>query len=178
MIVIERITPQTALVFKDVRMRALLDSPTAFSSNYAKESQLPDEEWMKRSVRWTSDGSVGFLAFDGDRGCGMVFSFAEEQDARRAQVVSMWVASEVRQGGVGRRLIEAVMEWARSREMREVKLMVTSVNRGAIAFYERIRFQDDGQDGLGLSNDPAIFGIRGRYASIAVEFSRSTPSRR
>lgn len=155
MIVIERITPEAALVFKDVRLRALRDSPMAFSSTYANESQFPDEEWRKRSVRGSSDGAAGFLAFDGERGCGMVFVFAEEQDACMARVVSMWVAPDVRREGVGRRLIEAVVEWARLREIRQVKLMVTSVNQGAIAFYERMGFGMTGKTEV-YPNDPAI----------------------
>lgn len=155
MIAIERITLGSALVFKDVRLRALQEAPTAFSSTYAKESAFPDEEWKKRAMRWSSGGSAGFLAFDGGRGCGMVFSFAEELDPQRAQVVSMWVAPEVRREGVGRRLIEAVVEWARGREMRDVKLMVTSVNHGAIAFYERLGFRMTGKAEI-YPNDATI----------------------
>ena len=41
MIEIKRITPETALVFKEARLRALQDSPLAFSSTYARESQFP-----------------------------------------------------------------------------------------------------------------------------------------
>ncbi len=53
-------------------------------------------------MRWSSGGSAGFLwRLMGIRGCGMVFSFAEELDPLRAQVVSMWVAPEVRREGVG-----------------------------------------------------------------------------
>ncbi|MGA8743985.1 MAG: GNAT family N-acetyltransferase [Terracidiphilus sp.] len=155
MIVIERITPEASLVFKDIRLRALKDSPTAFSSTYAKESQLPDAEWRKRAARWSSGGSAGFLAFDGDCGCGMVFTFAEEQDARRVHVVSMWVAPEVRREGVGSRLIDAVVEWARLRGIHQVKLMVTSVNQGAIAFYERMGFGMTGKTEV-YPNDSAI----------------------
>ena len=154
MIAIERITPQTALVFKDVRLRALLDSPTAFSSTYAKESQLPDEEWMKRAVRWSSDGSAIFLAMDGDAGCGIIGAY-EEEDATRAQVISMWVAPEVRRACVGKKLVEAVMHWARSRQVNELKLMVTSVNDGAIAFYQRMGFRMTGQTAV-YPNDASI----------------------
>ena len=82
MIVIERITPQSALVFRDVRLRALLDAPTAFGSTYAKESLLSDEEWMKRAVRWSSDGSAMFLVFEGEIACGIIGSF-EEDDPQR-----------------------------------------------------------------------------------------------
>ncbi len=85
----------------------------------------------------------------------MVFTFAEEQDARRVHVVSMWVAPEVRREGVGSRLIDAVVEWARLRGIHQVKLMVTSVNQGAIAFYERMGFGMTGKTEV-YPNDSAI----------------------
>ena len=154
MIIIERIKPQTALVFKDVRLRALLDSPTAFSSTYVKEVQFPDEEWMKRSVRWSSDGSAIFLAMDGDAGCGMICAF-EEEGRQRAQLISMWVDPGFRRAGVGKLLIEAVVDWVHSRGVRELKLMVTSVNEGAIAFYRRLGFQMTGKTGV-YPNDATI----------------------
>jgi ribosomal protein S18 acetylase RimI-like enzyme len=154
MIIIERIKPQTALVFKDVRLRALLDSPTAFSSTYVKELQFPDEEWMKRSVRWSSDGSAIFLALDGDAGCGMIGAF-EEEGRQRAQLISMWVDPGFRRAGVGKLLIEAVVDWVHSRGVRELKLMVTSVNEGAIAFYQRLGFQMTGKTGV-YPNDATI----------------------
>lgn len=153
LIAIERITPETAMVFKDVRLRALQDSPTAFSSTFAKESQFPDEEWRKRAVRWSSDGSAIFLAMDGDAGCGIIGAY--EENERSAQVVSMWVAPEVRRADVGKRLMGAAVDWARSRKMRELKLMVTSVNPGAIAFYERLGFTMTGKTAV-YPNDAAI----------------------
>ena len=154
MITIERITPRIALVFKDVRLRALQDSPTAFSSTYAKESQLSDDEWRQRSVRWSGGGSAIFLAFDGEFGCGIVGAY-EEEGALTAQIISMWVDPGFRQSGVGKQLIDAVVEWAGARGVRELKLMVTSVNQGAIAFYERMGFTMTGKTGP-YPNDPAI----------------------
>jgi ribosomal protein S18 acetylase RimI-like enzyme len=153
LIAIERITHETAMVFKDVRLRALQDSPTAFSSTFARESQFPDEEWRKRAVRWSSDGSAIFLAMDGDAACGMIGAY--EGNEQSAQVISMWVAPEARRAGVGKRLVDAVAEWARSRAMRELKLMVTSVNAGAIAFYYRMGFKMTGKTGV-YPNDAAI----------------------
>lgn len=155
MIIIERITTNNALVFKAARLRALLESPTAFSSTYAKESQITDEEWLKRSVRWSSDGSVGFLALAGERACGMIFCFEGEEERLQGHVVSMWVDPEFRRAGIGKELIHSVVSWARSRRMQELKLMVTSVNDGAIAFYERLGFRMTGKTGP-YPNDPAI----------------------
>ena len=154
MIVIERITPQTALVFKDLRLRALLDAPAAFSSTYAKESQLSDEEWIKRAVRWSSDGSAIFLATNREVGCGIVGAY-EEENAQCAQVISMWVDPAYRRAGVGKALIDAVVEWAGFRAVPALKLMVTSVNPGAITFYERLGFSMTGKTAV-YPNDATI----------------------
>lgn len=155
MIVIKRITAEDGLVFKEVRLRALQDSPTAFSSTYAKEAQFRDEEWRNRAARCNGDGRIGFLGYDDDRACGMVFCFTEDRDENEGTIVSMWVAPEVRQAGVGRLLIDSVVQWAKGRGMRGLKLMVTSVNQGAIAFYERYGFTMSGKTGP-YPNDPAI----------------------
>lgn len=155
MIEIKRITPETALVFKQVRLRALEDAPTAFSSTYAKESQLPDEEWEQRAARWGGEGDAIFLAFDGESACGIVGSYVEPERVERAQVISMWVAPRHRRAGVGKALIDAVVEWNRPRGVRELALMVTSVNSSAIVFYERLGFARTGVTGE-YPNDATI----------------------
>jgi ribosomal protein S18 acetylase RimI-like enzyme len=156
LIAVKRITPESALVFKDVRLRALEESPTAFGSTYAKESQLSDEEWVRRAARWSGEGADAiFLALDGDAACGIVGSYVEEGKPGLTQVISMWVNPAFRRMGVGEKLIDAVVEWNRLRDIREVRLMVTSVNQGAIAFYERIGFRMTGMTGP-YPNDPAI----------------------
>jgi ribosomal protein S18 acetylase RimI-like enzyme len=145
MIEIKRIAPDTALVFKDVRLRALQESPTAFSSTYARESLLPDEEWQRRAARWGGDeNDAMFMAFEGGTVCGIVGSYVEPEQRERAQVVSMWVDPAYRRAGAGKKLIDAVAAWNRSRGMRELALMVTCVNTGAIAFYEGLGFLKTG----------------------------------
>lgn len=144
MIALEPISPDNALVFRDVRLRALLDAPIAFASTYARETAIADEEWIKRSVRWSSDGAIGYIAFDGDYSCGLVACYSEKEDPLRGHVISMWVDPAYRRSGVGKILIDALRDWARGRQMRELKLMVTSVNQGAIRFYEGIGFSSTG----------------------------------
>ena len=156
LLVIKRISLDTALVFKAVRLRALQESPIAFSSTYAAESQLPDEEWAKRAQRWSSDGAGAmFLAFDRDVACGIVGSHPAEDNSQCAWIISMWVDPSFRRAGVGEALINAALEWNKSHDMHEVKLMVTSVNQRAIAFYERMGFRMTGVTGP-YENDPAI----------------------
>jgi ribosomal protein S18 acetylase RimI-like enzyme len=157
MIHLIKISPQTVAIFKAVRLRALSDSPLAFSSTYAKESELSDDEWMRRSERWTRDDAIGYLAMDEcGEACGLVACYAEEEDGvPRGHIISMWVDPAVRRAGAGKMLIDALMSWAISRGLRELKLMVTSVNQGAIDFYERIGFRMSGKTGP-YPNDPAV----------------------
>jgi ribosomal protein S18 acetylase RimI-like enzyme len=154
MIRLEPISPANALVFKTVRLRALQTDPTAFSSTYAKESAFPDEEWFRRAVRWSSDGFIACLALDKENPCGLVGCYIEE-DPQYAHVVSMWVDPAYRRSGVGRALIDELKAWASARNLRGLKLMVTSVNPGAIRFYQRLGFSKTGITGP-YPNDPAV----------------------
>jgi ribosomal protein S18 acetylase RimI-like enzyme len=159
MIFLKPVTRETALMFKEVRLRALADMPLAFSSTYAKESQLPDEEWMRRTERWNGESGILYLAFDDadqNSACGIVACYGEEEaGVAQGHVISMWVDPGYRRAGVGRLLIEGLMDWSHARGLRSLKLMVTSVNQGAIDFYERLGFRKTGKTGA-YSNDPAI----------------------
>jgi ribosomal protein S18 acetylase RimI-like enzyme len=137
---VELITPQRAMIFKDVRLRALQDSPTAFSSRFERESKLSDSDWINRAKQWTSPDAVGYLAIDGGKACGIAAGMIDKDDAARAHLLSMWVAQTHRRAGVGRSLVEAVLEWARTMNVRTMHLLVTSNNSGAIEFYRQLGF--------------------------------------
>jgi diamine N-acetyltransferase len=51
------------------------------------------------------------------------------------------VATKFRRTGVGRKLVEAAILWARSRDMHELDLNVYEFNHNAIRFYEAIGFR-------------------------------------
>ena len=65
--------------------------------------------------------------------------------------------------GVGRALIDTVVEWNRSLGVRVVKLMVTSVSQGAMRFYEEMGFRMTGVTGP-YPNDPAIIEFEMEFA--------------
>ena len=155
MIALEPITPQNAFVFKAVRLRALRDTPNAFGSTYARESQLTDPDWIERAVHWSSERSAGFLAMDGDTACGIAGSFLDQDDATRAHLISMWTAPTHRHRGIGRRLVNEVLEWARLRRARTLQLMVTYNNEPAILFYQHLEFTRTGRTEP-YPNDPAL----------------------
>ena len=165
MIAIEPITPLKVAVLKDVRLRALQEAPYAFGSTYAREVQFDHAEWARRVERWNGERGVGFLAMDGATACGIAGSLLDENNPTRAQLVSMWTAPTHRQLGIGRLLVNAVLDWARTRNVHALLLMVTSNNDPAIRFYERLGFTKTGRTEP-YPNNPSV---------LEVEMSRTIP---
>jgi ribosomal protein S18 acetylase RimI-like enzyme len=141
---LRRISPGDLAVYREIRLRALKDAPSAFGSTYARESAFTDREWTERVERLEGETGVGFLAVDDDAACGLVVGFLDREDPKRAGIVSMWVAPAHRRAGVGRSLVEAVLDWASQRGAGTVRLMVTSANEGAMRFYEDFGFERTG----------------------------------
>jgi ribosomal protein S18 acetylase RimI-like enzyme len=134
-----------AALFRDTRLRALRESPLAFASTYAKESQLTQEEWAKRLAKWTTPGSaVVFLAFEELDCCGIIAAFRRTESPTQFAIVSMWVAPDARRRGIATRLLETVDEWAVANGASELVLDVTETNDPAIQCYRRAGFEFTG----------------------------------
>jgi ribosomal protein S18 acetylase RimI-like enzyme len=145
MIMLDPITAQNVALFREIRLRALRDTPSAFGSTYEKELQLTDADWLERALRWNGETGIGLLAMDGSAGCGIAGSFLDERDRTRAHLISMWTAPTHRQQGIGRILVNEIAGWARLRGADLLQLMVTSNNVPAMLFYERLGFTRTGQ---------------------------------
>lgn len=156
MITVRRITEQDADLLRDVRLRALRDTPMAFSSTHASEAAFDAQEWRNRARhRSQSDNDSTFLAFDGDDCCGIIGCFRKTDEPAMGAIVSMWVAPQARRKGVGMRLMEAVERWAVQRGFSRLILDVVSNNAAAIAFYEKCGFHFTGETDS-YPNDPSL----------------------
>jgi ribosomal protein S18 acetylase RimI-like enzyme len=141
---------------RDVRLRALSDTPLAFGSTYAREAPLTNVEWQARAKKWTTAGSAAFLAFDQQNACcGIVACYTPPEAAGRIHVVSMWVAPQVRKQSVGRRLLNEIDAWATKHGVSEIMLHVTEGNTPAIECYRRCGYELTGQT-IPYPNDPQL----------------------
>ena len=161
MIDLELISSQNAQIFKDIRLRALQDSPNAFSSTYAEESKLNDADWVKRATQWSGAKSIGYLALDDRAAVGIAAGILNQTEPSRADLVSMWVASTHRRKGIGGMLVETVVAWARSQNAQVLLLLVTSNNHKAINFYQRLGFSLTGKTEP-YRNDPSLLNYEMR----------------
>jgi ribosomal protein S18 acetylase RimI-like enzyme len=155
MVILHPITPTLSSSYKTVRLHALRDTPTAFGSTYARESQFSEADWQSRAANLCTPRSVGYLARQQDEYCGIAAGFLKEQNPQYAELVSMWVAPDHRRSGTGQLLINAIESWARRNAARTLQLMVTSNNLAAIAFYKRLGFTPTGHTEP-YPNDPAL----------------------
>jgi ribosomal protein S18 acetylase RimI-like enzyme len=155
MATLHQITPTLAPIYKEVRLRALSDTPSAFGSTYARESQFTDADWLQRAANLGTPRSIGYLAHHQNEYCGIAAAFLNEQTPQHAELVSMWVAPEHRRTNTGRLLVNAIESWARSREAYTLQLMVTSGNLTAISFYQRLGFIKTGRTEP-YPNDPTL----------------------
>ena len=77
MAALHQITPSLASSYKAVRLRALQDTPSAFGSTYARESQFSDADWQQRAANLCTPRSIGYLAHHHDEYCGIAAAFLD-----------------------------------------------------------------------------------------------------
>ena len=132
--------------YKDLRLRALADSPDAFGSTFASEAQRPDSEWSSRLA--PSDGSARNLPlvaeFDGQP-IGLAWGRIEDSDPELAYLYQVWVMPDYRGLGAGQMLVEAVIAWAEAQQARQLELAVTRGDSPATRLYARLGFEPTGQ---------------------------------
>ena len=157
---IRRVRSDEALALKAVRLAALRDSPFAFGSSHASESERPDDEWAARAAAGAQGvDRVTFLALLNDQAVGLVGGFRPDAGGVVVELVSMWTAPEARRTGVARALVEAVLDWARSVSAASVDLWVTRGNAPAERFYDAMGFRATG-DTQPLPSDPSQDEVR------------------
>lgn len=88
-------------------------------------------------------GAVAFLAFNGDQPVGVAMSFTGYSTFAMAPVLNVHdfaVVSAMRRRGVGRKLMQAVIDYAESHGYAKVTLEVRPDNAGAKALYAEAGF--------------------------------------
>jgi ribosomal protein S18 acetylase RimI-like enzyme len=122
--------------FRELRLQALADAPTAFGSRHEDWVGAPEQRWRDRlravplNVVARADGVA----------VGMVSGVLADHEV---ELISMYVAAEARGTGLASRLVDRVVEWG-SAQGRGTFLMVRTHNAAAITAYRRAGFVDQG----------------------------------
>jgi ribosomal protein S18 acetylase RimI-like enzyme len=145
---------------RDIRLRALEESPDAFGAAFADERSLPDRVWIERTESSARrEESAAFLAETTDGWIGFVMARLDDEDRTRAGMFGLWVDPASRATGVGLALTEAVIEWARARGASTLALWVVASNLAAIELYRRVGFDETGNS-MPMPRKPDLREIR------------------
>jgi len=157
---IRRVEPGDGLRLKSVRLAALEDSPDAFASTHAAEVARRDEEWAQRAQAGSTGASRITLFAEGAQGVvGLIGGYRATDSRSTVELVSMWVTPSARRAGVGRALVEAVVDWARETEASEVALGVVQGNAAAQRLYDEMGFTTTGT-ATPLASNPSLVEVR------------------
>lgn len=161
--------PDDWRAWRSIRLRSLLEDPDAFGSAHDREAAFDEETWRSRA---DGTGGPAVLAYTNPPTCqgvgvpgqphaltsrsepvGMGAGWLYEPG--KLMVVAMWTEPSWRGHGVGRRVLDHVVAWARRRDLRP-DLWVADANPEARRLYERYGFRANGEtawlrEGTGLT---------------------------
>lgn len=143
--VVRRIRADDWRALRELRLAALADSPFAFERALADEKAQPDEKWRE----WAAGGEAGrdsctVVADHGRALVGLAGTYVDRDNGELC-LGAMWVAPEARGAGVGRRIVEAVLAWARDAGHDALALWVNEENASALRLYESCGFRLTGR---------------------------------
>ena len=132
--------------FRELRLFALQDAPTAFSGDYAMSVNAPKSYWENRVK--PNEGSIVFFAENENNLIGTIGILRGDRPKTRhsAGVWGAYVRPEWRGFHIAGALIESCIIWAKSRKVVTVKLAVVTSNAAAIRCYEQCGFKTYGTD--------------------------------
>lgn len=135
--------------WRDLRLRALLDTPTAFGSTYEREAGFTESDWRGRAGGLANavalgDGTAGpaVLAYVGDVAVGMGGGFRDLPGW--LHVVAMWTDPSWRGHGAGSAVLGHLKAWSATAGLC-LHLDVETTNEGARRLYERAGFVATGE---------------------------------
>lgn len=139
-VTLRRLAAEDAALYRDIRLEGLVDSPHAFASTLESEQNEPLDRFVGRLT-----GSFVLGAFAGRRLVGVAGFYIQPKPkhTHKGMLWGMYVRPEARHAGIGRRLVEAIVEHARH-HVELLQLFVVADNAPARRLYASLGFVEYG----------------------------------
>jgi ribosomal protein S18 acetylase RimI-like enzyme len=131
-----------------LRLEALERDPQAFSSSAEDHRNLSIEDVKKRLSSASGDQFV-MGAFAGGQLIGVAGFYREQglKTRHKGRVWGVYLTAGMRAKGIGRRIMEALLERARKiNGMEQIQLSVTTSQASAVALYRALGFESYGRE--------------------------------
>jgi GNAT superfamily N-acetyltransferase len=142
---LRRLHSHEVKLHRDVRLRALADSPDSFGETLADVAARPPSYWEDLTRSVTEPGRhILFLACEGERVLGSTYGLLDRERSEAGRVGGMWVDPAWRRRGIGRALLQEVFHWARERKLTRLGLWAPAHSPAAISLYSQAGFRETG----------------------------------
>lgn len=141
MIAVKKLEEDRWKEYRDLRLEALKKEPIAFGSSFDEEKNISEEEWKRRV------GNALF-ALSEDKLVGMIVYVQGNKIKTKhiANIYGVYVTEEYRGQGVGRKLIDSVLEEIKkSKDVVKINLTVNPEQKAAVKLYQNSGFKIVGQ---------------------------------
>ena len=133
--------------YRDIRLRALKDTPKAFSESHDEALALEPADWQSRLA---ADEVFGLFSGSAIAGMAVLIRYKSAATAHRAWIGGVFVDPALRGQGAGAKLLDAVIEKARTTGLLQLHLGVGDFNTGAQRLYESRGFSRYGTQPRGV----------------------------
>jgi len=157
-----RLQSSDAPQYRELMLEAYEIAADAFTSTAAERAAEPESFWVMR-IADPSGLNAAFGAFEDEELVGTVALelSAKPKTMHKGLVIGMYTAPAARGKGVGRALLEALVEHARAREgLLSLTLTVTEGNEPAVNLYRSFGFRAIGLEPMAI-NTPS--GFKGKF---------------
>lgn len=140
---------------RDVRLRALRESPMAFLSTYEEQVRWTDSDWKTEASR-----GEWLVEVSGTETVALLGATPESDVAESDRYLSfLWVAADQRDRGIAQNLVRTMLSRLRDQGVARAWLWVLGENAAARNLYERLGFVGTGER-QPLKKDPARYEER------------------
>lgn len=138
-----------AMLWKELRLRALQESPDAFRTTFESQQNRPDSDWQ-RQIDETAGSRLaeGFVAEVDGEAVGLLRCRLTQSDPPLGFIQTMWVEPRFRRRGIGSQLLTFGLNWLRDRGAGAIELDVNERNEAALDLYRSFGFEFTGYQEL------------------------------
>lgn len=140
-----KLPPERWEEYKNLRLEALKNEPTAFAASYEEKASKEDEYWQNQLKKFQdADEDSMWFAEVSDKLVGLTGWYRSNTEKLRhsASVYAVYVNPKYRGKGIAKELIKKVLEEVESKpEIVKIDLNVNTKNEAATNLYKKLGFE-------------------------------------
>lgn len=127
--------------YRDIRLEALKEDPSAFGSRYEENRDKDSLYWMERLASSSGSNGKSFFYAVLDDNNFISIGGAYQDENNEWNIIAIYTKKEFRGLGAGALLFNKILEELKNRKIKKVFLRVNTKQEPAVALYKKFGFK-------------------------------------